>query len=99
MTKLFLTALLLAATAAAVLPGTVDDFMREGRVKEALTQYATPSDDAGWFSLDGRRTRLYASTVRGEGVLVEGDRRVFVTPADAAGFLAALSAQGALVEA
>jgi hypothetical protein len=51
MTKLFLTALLLAATAAAVLPGTVDDFMREGRVKEALTQYATPSDDAGWFSL------------------------------------------------
>jgi hypothetical protein len=59
---------------------------------------AVPGYYAGWFSLDGQRTRLYASTVKAAGVLVEGERRVFVTPADSKGFLAALRAQGARVE-
>ncbi len=59
---------------------------------------AVPGYYAGLFSLAGGRARLYASTVKVEGVLVEGAARVFVTPADVPGFLAALRSHGARVE-
>lgn len=59
-----------------------------------------PGYFAGAFSVGGASTRVYASTVREEGVLVEGPKRVFVTPEDVAGFLEALRQQGvAVVEA
>lgn len=53
-----------------------------------------PGYFTGWFLLDGARTRVYATTLR-EGVLIEGKSRVFVTPADPEGLLAALVAAGA----
>jgi hypothetical protein len=59
-----------------------------------LSGAAIPGYAAGWFKVDGESTRVYATTVRQEGVLVEGERRVFVTPADVPAFLAALRGQG-----
>ena len=53
-----------------------------------------PGYFTGWFLLDGTKARVYATTLR-EGVLIEGKSRVFVTPADPEGFLAALIAAGA----
>jgi hypothetical protein len=58
---------------------------------------AMPGYAAGAFSVDGESTRVYASTVRQEGVLIEGARRVFISPRDVAGFLAALADQGVTV--
>lgn len=59
-----------------------------------LAGSAFPGYYTGWFLLEGTRTRVYATSLR-EGVLVEGESRVFVTPADQDGFLAALAAAGA----
>jgi hypothetical protein len=56
-----------------------------------LPGYAT-----GWFRFDGANTRVYASSR--EGVLIENGRRLFVSPADTDGFLAALTAAGVTVE-
>lgn len=53
-----------------------------------------PGYFAGRFSVDGQATRVYASGIRQEGVLLEGDRRLFVTPADIDGFLTALHNEG-----
>jgi hypothetical protein len=53
---------------------------------------------AGLFTVDGASTRVYASTVREEGVLLEGAKRVFVTPEDIPGFLGALREQGVRVD-
>lgn len=55
-----------------------------------------PAYIVGSFKYDNAPTSVFAS-VREEGVLVEGDGRVFVTPADADGFLGALEAAGATV--
>jgi PH (Pleckstrin Homology) domain-containing protein len=49
---------------------------------------------SGWFLVDGKKTLVYA-TRRDEGVLLEGDTRVFVTPADPDGMLDALRLAGA----
>lgn len=57
-----------------------------------------PGYFAGVFSVDGASTRVYASTVREEGVLIQGPKRVFVTPEDIPGFLGALSEQGVRVD-
>jgi hypothetical protein len=43
--------LLLAIPGAASTPETLDGFLREGRIKEGLTAFATPSGEAGRFSL------------------------------------------------
>ncbi len=58
---------------------------------------AMPGYYAGCFRVDGAATRVYASTVRDEGVMVDGERRVFVTPADLVDFLAELRRNGAMV--
>jgi hypothetical protein len=59
----------------------------------SLSGYAT-----GWFIVDRRRTRVYA-TSKDAGVLLEGpDIRLFVTPADAAGMVGALRLAGADVQ-
>ncbi len=62
-----------------------------------LVGSAFPGYYTGSFLVDGAATRVFATSLR-EGVLVAGERRVFVTPADRAGFLAALAEQGATVE-
>lgn len=58
-----------------------------------------PGYCAGSFSVDGASTRVYASAIRREGVLLEGGPRLFVTPADIDGFFAALRANGARIDA
>jgi len=55
-----------------------------------------PGYSAGWFRLDGKTTRVYA-TGR-DGVLIEGRQRLFVTPADSDAFLGALAEAGATVD-
>ncbi|MGE5234835.1 MAG: PH domain-containing protein [Acidobacteriota bacterium] len=55
---------------------------------------AMPGYYAGRFPIDGGVTTVYASTLK-DGVLVEGGERVFVSPADGAGFVAALRDAGA----
>jgi hypothetical protein len=49
--SLLATALLAQMRATAGTPDSLDAFLREGRIKEALTAYAAPSDNAGRFSL------------------------------------------------
>ena len=49
--SLLATALLAGMPAAAGTPDSLDSFLREGRIKEALTAYAAPSENAGRFSL------------------------------------------------
>ncbi|HPC83230.1 MAG TPA: PH domain-containing protein [Thermoanaerobaculaceae bacterium] len=56
---------------------------------------AMPGYYAGRFSVDGVSTRVYASALRQEGVLLEGEPRLFLTPADIDGFLTALRDNGA----
>jgi hypothetical protein len=56
-----------------------------------------PGYNTGFFRGEEGTVRVYASTVE-EGVLIEGRRRVFVSPADRAGFLDALRTAGTLVE-
>jgi hypothetical protein len=51
----------------------------------------------GFYLADGKRTRVYATEAEG-GVLLEGPARIFVSPDDREGFLAALRAEGATVE-
>lgn len=58
---------------------------------------AFPGYYTGRFRADGQPTRIYATDLR-DGVLVEGAHRVFLSPADVSGFLAALRAEGAMVE-
>lgn len=53
-----------------------------------------PGYFAGTFSVDGQITRVYASVVKTEGVMIEGEPRIFVAPADTDGFRAALRRQG-----
>ncbi|HNX51668.1 MAG TPA: PH domain-containing protein [Thermoanaerobaculaceae bacterium] len=53
-----------------------------------------PGYFAGSFAVDGQTARVYASVVKSEGVMIEGEPRVFVAPADTEGFLAALQRQG-----
>lgn len=55
---------------------------------------AAPGYYAGRFRVDGKSTRIYATTLK-DGVLVEGETRVFVSPADPGGFMAALVTSGA----
>ncbi len=51
----------------------------------------------GRFSIDGETTHVYATNLD-SGVLVEGAERMFLSPANAEGFLASLHASGATVE-
>ena len=53
-----------------------------------------PGYHAGFFSVDGQPARVYASVIKAEGVMLEGEPRVFVTPADPEAFLAALHRHG-----
>ena len=59
---------------------------------------AMPLYYAGSFSVDGIATRVYATTIEREGILLDGTPRLFVTPADIDGFLAAARANGAHVD-
>lgn len=77
---------LAGAAARAVTPGRALKLAGSG-----LPGYYT-----GWFSIDGRRTRVYATGLR-DGVLIDGPARVFVTPAAVTPFLAALRANGATI--
>ncbi|NWF99687.1 MAG: hypothetical protein HXY19_01925 [Thermoanaerobaculaceae bacterium] len=70
--------------------------IRPGRCFKVMGS-AFPGYYTGSFRLDGVATKVYATSLR-EGVLVAGQQRVFVTPADGASFLAALSEQGASVD-
>lgn len=56
-----------------------------------------PGYYAGSFSVDGQPARVYASAIKTEGVMLEGEPRVFVTPTDTAGFLEALRRHGVRV--
>lgn len=58
-----------------------------------------PGYCAGSFSVDGVSTRVYASAIKREGVLLDDEPRLFVTPADIDGFLAVLRANGVRIDA
>jgi hypothetical protein len=53
-----------------------------------------PGYYAGSFSVDGQPARVYTSLIKTEGVMLEGEPRVFVAPADREGFLLALHRHG-----
>jgi hypothetical protein len=53
-----------------------------------------PGYYTGWYQLDGGSARVYATRLS-DGVLIEGARRVFVTPADVDAFIAELARNGA----
>ena len=56
-----------------------------------------PGYHTGLFRESGETTRITATDVRSEGVLVEGPARLFVSPADVRAFLVALEHAGATV--
>ncbi len=62
-------------------------------IGEKLSGLNLPGYCAGVMEFDRAPTSVYA-TVRETGVLLEGDERVFVSPADPAGFIAAAIAGG-----
>jgi hypothetical protein len=68
------------------------------RLQLRLAGTGAPGYYTGYYLADGKRTRVYA-TDPSSGVLIEGPARIFVSPADREGFLAALRAEGATVEA
>ncbi len=53
-----------------------------------------PGYFTGWFLVEGRRARVWA-TLRQQGVLLEGDGRYLLTPQDVEGFLVATQEGGA----
>jgi hypothetical protein len=57
-----------------------------------------PGYFTGLFREEGKNTRVYATDLGGEVVLLEGEARVIVSPIDRAGFLRALAAEGASVD-
>lgn len=61
-----------------------------------LAGTALPGYYSGWFRMDGKNTLLRATDVT-DGVLLEGQRRVFINPADPEAFLADLRTSGATV--
>jgi hypothetical protein len=63
-----------------------------------LSGLALPGYNVGSWILDTMATTALASA-RNDGVLLEGDGRLFVNPSDPDGFLAALAAEGATVVA
>lgn len=63
---------------------------------ERLSGLALPAYVVGSFTYDHAATAVYASA-KEEGVLYEGEGRVFLTPADIDGMLAALGDAGAAV--
>lgn len=65
-------------------------------VGERLSGVGFPGYAAGAWIMDTAPTSVLG-TGKDDGVLVEGDTRLFVTPADRAEFLAALEAEGAFV--
>jgi hypothetical protein len=58
---------------------------------------ALPGYYAGLFRADGRNLRMYATADR-DGIAIDADRRVWVTPPDNAVFLEALRAAGARLD-
>jgi hypothetical protein len=67
---------------------------RTPRFERRLFGTSMPGYATGWFLLDGKRTRVYATT-RQDGVLLESaDSRIFVTPADVPSMLEALHHAG-----
>jgi Bacterial PH domain len=67
------------------------------RVGVKLVGSSLPGYHAGIFTVDGKRTRVYATRLD-DGVVLEGDTRLFVSPQDADGFLALLRHEGARQE-
>ncbi len=64
---------------------------------QRLSGAPLPGYTIGSWMMDSMATSVLASTRDGDGVVVEGDGRFFVNPADREGFLAALAAEGATV--
>lgn len=62
-----------------------------------LAGTALPGYYAGLFRADGQKLRIYATADR-DGIAIESDRRVWVTPPDNTAFLEGLRAAGARVE-
>ncbi len=62
-----------------------------------LAGTAFPGYYTGLFRADGATTRIYATQLRAEGVLLEGPARVFLSPEDPNAFLEALAHAGASV--
>lgn len=56
---------------------------------------ALPGLYLGWFTAEGKSMHV-AATNLDDGVRIDGDRRVYVTPADLEGFLAALQRAGVI---
>ena len=69
----------------------------QARLSMRLAGTGLPGLYTGLYLLGDQRARGWA-TVREGGVLVEGEKRWFVTPADVDGFVAAAEAAGALVQ-
>jgi hypothetical protein len=67
---------------------------RPHRVRLGLRLWGAglPGYHTGLYLADGARTRVYAT--QREGVLLEGPTRIFVSPAEAEPFLAALEREG-----
>jgi hypothetical protein len=68
------------------------------RVTLRLAGTAAPGYYTGLYRVDGSNTRIYATDLK-SGVLVEGPARVYLSPENVAGFLDALRAAGAEVQA
>jgi len=68
------------------------------RIGLRLWGVGIPGYLTGWFRVDGRTTRLYVTDHRGPCVLLQGPRRLLLSPADPAAMLAALAEAGAAVE-
>jgi len=60
-----------------------------------LAGSAFPGYYTGLFRVDGVTTRIYATQLKSEGVLLEGPARVFLSPEDPAALLKALEEAGA----
>jgi len=60
-----------------------------------LAGSAFPGYYTGLFRADGATTRVYATQLKSEGVLLEGPARVFLSPEDPAALLKALEEAGA----
>ena len=63
---------------------------------QRLAGFPLPGYRVGSWMLDNMATSVFASAAD-EGVLIEGEGRMFVNPQDREGFLAALAAEGATV--
>jgi len=86
---------MLAGTKRFPLAGATARRLTPGRIFKVAGN-GLPGYYTGWYRLDGGSARVYATRLV-DGVLLEGTKRVFVTPADVDAFVEELKRNGASV--